>query len=1043
MLLTLSSCSKRSASVQQNHLDYLNTDTTISYQELTQGFMDPPDQSRLRSLWKWPHSLVTKESITRDLEEFRKKGWGGVLINDGGNSSSKFISGEPPWDAKGPLYLSKDWLELYQHAVREAERLGMEITSVMGSGWNPGGPFITPEHAIKKLVFAETEVKGGRTVHITLPLPDTLLMYRDVLVQAIRNQKKHVPVKEDAISDWSIKTLNSSFGAQGNYPMHKLREWGDDHPEVPIIRKEDILDVSRFFDGKQLVWDAPEGDWLIIRYGWTCKGTKTSTTSAGWSGLSMDHLSREAFEVFAENVIRPILDSAQAAGNSVKYIWTDSWEMGVMNWTTKFPEEFKKFRGYDLREYLPVLAGRVVESQEISNRFLRDFRRTVSDCVRENHYQPFADLAHAYGVGFHPESGGPHAAPIDAMEMMGVSDYPMGEFWIRSNTHRVSDVARFFVKQSASVAHTNGTRLNGGEGPQTIGPKWERAPKDMKHDLDRAFCSGVNRLFWTNSISSPPEFGLPGVVNFAANQLNPNITWWEQAGDFIQYINRTSFMLQQGLFVADVLYYYGDDVPNFVFLKEEYEELAFGYDWDKCSKDVILNRASTSGGRIVLPDGMSYRVLVLPPEEAINLDVLKKVEQLVKEGATVISPRPLKSTGLSNYPQSDEEVAAIADRVWGNVDGKTVFENVYGKGRVVWGKDVNSVLASMGVLPDFSFKSHSEKTYLDYIHRTTADQEIYYVVNRFAHHGIDDFGYYYIKTVPDRYEAVECSFRVSGKIPELWNPVTGEIKPIITYREENGRTIIPLHFEPEGSYFVVFREGKPTDHVIGIQKDGKSIFPMQEKRAVKENPPVVISKRNGRMEAAIYEPGNYTLQWANGKATQVSANQTGREVPISAPWEVHFDPAWGGPETVIFPELKSWLEFKDPGIKYYSGTATYVNSFDIDKKDYSGARVFLDLGMVQELAVVKVNGTAFPASWMPPFRLDITEYLVGGTNELQIDVINQWPNRIIGDSQLPEGERYAKTNYLKFSLPGSEQFLRESGLIGPVKLRVIAAKEIE
>ncbi|MGV8091567.1 MAG: glycosyl hydrolase [Mangrovibacterium sp.] len=1023
-------------------MDYLKTETSVSYKDLVRGFENPPDQARLRSLWKWANSLVTKESITRDLEEFRDKGWGGVLINDGGNSSKNNISQNPPWDATGPLYLSPAWKELYQHAVKEADRLGLEITSVMGSGWNPGGPAITPEYAVKKLVYSETEVKGGKQIQISLPKPDTLFMYRDILVQAIRDQRIDSAIKDSAIMNWSLKSFNQSFGAQGNYPLYQLREWENNESKLNVIRKDDIVDITPYMNGNRLNWDAPQGEWLIIRYGWTCKGTKTSTTSKGWGGLSLDHLNPDAFRLFSDSVIIPIVETVQSVGNSVKYLWTDSWEMGVTNWTNNFSDEFKRFRGYELNEYMPVLAGRVVENQEITNRFLHDFRKTVSDCILENHYRLFASLAHQYGLGIHPESGGPHAAPIDAMRVMGVSDYPMGEFWIRANTHRVSDAARFFVQQSACVAHTNGKRLVGGEGPQCIGPKWERAPKDMKHDLDRAFCSGVNRLFWTNSIASPQEFGIPGVVNFAANHLNPNITWWEQTGDFVQYINRCSFILQQGLYVADVLYYYGDDVPNFIFLKEDYPELQYGYNWDKCSKDVILDRASVSKGKIILPDGMSYRVLVLTPEESIDLDVLKKVEQLVREGATVVSPRPLRATGLSNYPFSDEAVKAIAGRMWGAIDGDWITEHAYGKGRVIWGKDINEVLNSMGVSPDFSFRSLNDKTALDYIHRRMDHQEVYFVVNRFAYHEIDDFEYHKMKTPPDRYEEVECSFRVSGKIPELWDPMSGEIKRIAAYREENGQTIIPLHFGPEASCFIVFKESPISeDHIITIEKDGDQIFPMSKKYQVKADPVINLYRKDKKIVVDLFEKGAYVFSWSSGRMTQLNSEYS-EEVPIPSPWTVHFDPAWGGPENIIFSDLKSWLEFDDPGIKYYSGKATYVNSFQVQKQDYKGKKVFLDLGKVEELAVVRINGHTFPVAWMPPFKVDITGYLVNGENKLEVDVINQWPNRIIGDSKLPAEKRFAKTNYLKFYQPDSDQYLRESGLIGPVKLQFVNTEEL-
>jgi hypothetical protein len=487
--------------------------------------------------------------------------------------------------------------------------------------------------------------------------------------------------------NWDKKTLQRAMGWQGVYPLHELREGFDkDIPSVVPIRKEEIIDLSDKFDGNTLTWEVPEGDWIVIRYGWTCTGAKTERNSDNWSGLSLDHLSPEAFELFSKTVIIPLVEAAQSAGNSLKYLFTDSWEMGTANWTNDFPNAFEKFRGYDLYSLLPVMAGYVVENQYVSNRFLQDIRKTVSDCVIEYHYKLFSKLAHKYGLYIHPESGGPHSAPIDALRTMGISDFPQGEFWARSNTHRISEEARFSVKQCASVAHTNGIRIVQAEGPTSIGPQWQRSPKDLKPTIDRAFCAGINRIAWQIFTSSPEEAGIPGNTYFNGTHLNPNVTWWDKAEDFIHYLTRSSFLLQQGLFVADVLYYYGDDVPNFVFMKEEYPELDFGYNWDKCSKDVVLNRLAVSDGKIVLPDGMSYRLLVLRPEQTIDLEVLRKIEQLVADGMILVGQKPEKVSGLTNYPESDQALKAITNRLWGNIDGENIFENKVGKGRVISGK---------------------------------------------------------------------------------------------------------------------------------------------------------------------------------------------------------------------------------------------------------------------------------------------------------------------------------------------------------------------
>lgn len=1010
-------------------LDYsLYTSALIDTQQLRKEFLQPPLPSRLRCYWWWLNSMTTKESITRDLEQMKGNGYGGASIVDAGSSNYTVAAKTKA----GPVFMSPQWMELYKHAVKEAQRLNIELSINTQSGWNPGGPTITPEYALKKIVFSEIKIKGGRKVEIPLPQPEQNLLYEDILVQAFQQPSPDFPVKDSAITNWKIKSFNASFGFKGSYPLYKLREIKEGTETTKGINPGAIINLTGNFKNGILTWDAPEGEWTVIRYGWTCTGAETSTTSDGWNGLSVDHLSKKAFEKFSNDVITPLIQTAQSAGNSLHFLQTDSWEMGNVGWTQDFPAEFKKFRGYDITPYMPVLAGRIVGNGDLSNRFLEDYRKTIGDCIAENHYREFSNLAHKYGLGFHPESGGPHSAPVDALRVMAINDFPQGEFWATSNTHRIKDDERLSVKQSASAAHTNGKRFVAAEGPTSIGPQWERSPKDLKSNIDRVFCSGVNRIVWHTFTSSPKEMGVPGNEYFAGTHMNPNVTWWKQAKDFISYLNRCSYLLSQGLFVADVLYYYGDDVPNFVFLKEEVKELGFGYDWDKCSKEALLKNVSYKNNRIAFPDGMSYRVLVLPSENAIDIEVLRKVETLVKEGMTVIAPRPLRTTSLSHYPDADVELKTIADRMWGAIDGKSVTENTYGKGKVIWGRDINTVLREMKIQPDLSFTSVQEKTQLDYIHRSGDIMDIYFVVNRFGRKGIDDFSYRYLPTLPDRYEQVECSFRVAGKVPELWDPVTGETTALVVYREENGRTIVPLHFEPEGSKFIIFRKAAAQDHVVAIEKDAQSFFPNNQLREVSQ--PLELTRKNGKITTTIQEAGKYRLTWSDGKITNHEFSAPTSVIPLTGKWKIQFDTKWGGPAEVKTDTLQSWTAFAEEGIKYYSGTAVYSNHFQVTGADILNKQVVLDLGNVLEMASIKINGTELPVRWYAPFAFDITPFVKAGDNSLEVTVVNLWPNRLIGDSKLPKEKRFTQTNIMKYDAPDSEKLLRESGLLGPVRI---------
>jgi len=1010
-------------------LDYsLHTSDTLPYAAIRKGFVTPPAEARLRCYWWWLNSMATKESITRDLEQMKAKGYGGASIVDAGSSNYTVA-----YKTKaGAVFMSPDWMELYKHAVKEAQRLGIELSVNVQSGWNPGGPTITPELALKAIVYSELTVEGGRNIQVTLPQPPSKLVYSDIVVQAFK-QPAGMPLKDSGIQNWGIKSFNQSFGFRGTYPLYKLREEYPGAENREGIKKEEIIDLTAQCRDGVLTWEAPEGTWTIVRYGWTCTGASTSTNSDGWSGLSLDHLNPLAFKKFSDDVIIPLIRTARSAGNSVHFLQTDSWEMGNVGWTNNFPVEFKKFRGYDLWPYLPVLAGRIVGTVDQSDRFLHDYRQTVGDCIASYHYQLFSDLAHANGMGIHPESGGPHSAPVDALKVMAISDFPQGEFWATSNTHRIKDDERLAVKQSASVAHTNGKRFVAAEGPTTIGPQWERAPRELKANIDRVFCSGVNRIVWHTFTSSPKEFGLPGNEYFAGTHLNPNVTWWKQAGDFIRYLNRCSYLLSQGLFVADVLYYYGDDVPSFVFIKEDIKDLAFGHDWDKCSKEALLNRSSVKGGKLIFPDGTSYRLLVLPNENAIDLTLLRKLEVLVKEGLTIVAPRPVRSTSLTGFPAADNEINAIAARMWGKIDGAAITENSYGKGKVIFGKDVNSILRELQVQPDFAFTSPRESTVLDYIHRTGKGMDIYFVANRFGKKGINDLEFRYDPSLPDRCEQVECAFRVKGMTPELWDPMTGQVQEIVTWREENGTTLIPLYLEPEGAQFIVFRKKAPSLHVIKLFKDSRSLFPGNEYKDA-EKPMIEFIKTAAGTSSIIAAPGNYTLAWSNGNTSTVSCTQPNVVLPIAGAWQISFDTAWGGPAQVQADTLQSWTAFNDTGIKYYSGTAEYKKRFNVSGGDLKGKKAVLDLGNVLEMASVTINGHKMAVRWCAPFRWDITPYIQAGDNRLEVKVVNLWPNRLIGDSRLPQEQRRTQTNIKKFEQPGSEKYLRESGLLGPVRV---------
>ncbi len=920
---------------------------------LEAGWQNPPNQARLRAYWWWLNGNVTKASITRDLEQMHAKGFGGALLCDANGASQDGNDTVP----HGPDFFSPEWRELYKHTLREADRLGMEISLNIQSGWNLGGPVVTAEDAAKKYVWSEIKISGGTNLEIKLPTPKAREnFYRDISVVAYRQKisANHAPLQ-----NWKQKALQESlqpFSAPDSAPLFAEISAAPGEQDADVA---DVLDLSDKLDPDgTLKWTVPIGDWQVLRFGYTIGDhAYVSTSSEGWQGFALDVYSATAFQNYWDKIVEPLIaDAGPLAGKSLKYLHTDSWEVELANWTPTLRAEFQKRRGYDLLPWLPVLAGRIVNSREESDRFLFDYRRTLGDLAIDGHYKIFRDNAHKHGLLMHPESGGPHAVPIDAQQCLGMDDAPMSEFWAWSWTHRIGDANRFFVKQPASAAHTYGHKLILAEGFTTIGPHWqEKLWDNLKPSFDKALCEGLNLLVWHAFVNSPESAGIPGQQYFAGTHLNPNVTWWEKSAPFFSYLNRCQFLLQQGNFSADVLYFYGDHVPNFTQHKRtDPAQLGSGYDYDVITAEALIERASVKEEKIFLPDGINYRVLVLPDRDVISLPVLKKISELVSAGATVIGPKPIHGETLENFTSTDAEVKKIADELWG---GKV------GKGRVISGKTAREVLLADGVTADCAFIGGGGV--FDFIHRTTGDAEIYFVANR-----------------TNVSVSATVAFRVTGKAPELWNAVTGEHKFAAAYKEKDGRTFLPLEFNPCGSWFVIFREPSSAHPAVA-----------------KSNSPELNSLQE-----------------------------------ISGAWTVHFDPKWGGPESAQFDSLVSWPTRSELGIKFYSGTATYEKTFtvaDASRITHHASRSFLDLGEVHELAEVKVNGKSCGIVWCPPFRVDITDALKAGENKLQVEVVNFWPNRIIGDAALPKEQRLTRTNIRKLT---AKTPLEEAGLLGPVKL---------
>jgi hypothetical protein len=963
--------------------------------DLEARFADPPQEARARVWWLWLHSNTSKSRITYDIEEMKKKGIGGFLQWDPGPGPSRYGTRAdelPP----SPAWMSTEWRDALRHALAEAGRLGLEASIALTPGPNCGGPWITPELSAQRVVIGGTSVTGPRRFSEVLALPDGVARGADGR-----------PLHYKDIAVFAAEPSRVGHGRGGSevsqlYPTASLDNVEFGSPWVDIT---DRLDASG-----RLTWDVPPGMYRILRIGHTSTGQHADYFRPEGAGLLADHMNPQAVEVNFRTMLKELF-GAGPLPPSLKYIHCDSYEIYGSDWTPGLLDEFRRRRGYDPTPFLPTLDGGNVKSRAVTARFRADLDRTRADCFAEYHYQRLYDLAHSMGLKFHSESAGPRVIALDALEALGRNDYPMGEFWLEADTHRVTPEERFYVKMTATAAHVYGKRYAAMEAFTNVGRHWEEDPWSLKPSGDQAFLEGANLLYIHTFTHSPEKFGKPGIEYFAGSHINPNITWWEQSRAWFDYLARCQMLLSEGLFVADVLYFYGDQVPAYVQSKHVDPSLGAGYDYDVTNGEVIRTRMSVKDGRIALPDGMSYRVLVMPEGKPVAPETLRKIEELVKAGATVVGPPPTQAPGLANYQARDEEVKAIARRIWGAADVRKVTENRYGRGRAIWGPTLREVLLASGIGPDFTYTNGAPGALLDAIHRRTDDSDIYFVVNK-----------------RDRWENVNCAFRSSGRALELWDPSTGARRAQLLFRAEHGRTVIPMRLAPLESVFVVFRGAPPSNHAVELARQG----------GVASGAELVAAPRGG-MRLRAWESGSYTLRDAAGRTTSVTVTAPPPAYTIESGWRVRFAPGWGAPESAVFPKLVSWTERAEDGIKYFSGAATYETVFDAPRNLLTeGRHLELDLGAVANLAEVRLNGRDLGVVWKPPFQVDVTGLVQAAGNRLEVKVVNLWVNRMIGDEKLPEARRYTHANMHKFTASSP---LRASGLLGPVRLR--AAREMD
>ncbi|MDT0508288.1 glycosyl hydrolase [Novosphingobium sp. MMS21-SN21R] len=708
-----------------------------------------------------------------------------------------------------------------------------------------------------------------------------------------------------------------------------------------------------------LDWTPPKGKWRIIRLGSSLLGTTNHPAPPEATGLEVDKFDGDAVRRYLEHYIGLYKDAAGTdlvGKRGVRAILTDSIEVGAANWTPKMIEQFRILRGYDPTPYLPALAGVLIGTREQSDRFLRDYRQTLADLMASEHYGTVAKVAHENDLKVYGEALEDNRPSLgDDMAMRSHADVPMAALWTYSrkagpNPSYVAD-----MKGAASVAHIYGQNLVAAESMTSALAPWAYAPNELRRIIDLEFASGVNRPVVHTSVHQPVDDKVPGLSLMIFGQFfNRHEAWAELARPWVDYMARSSLLLQAGRNVADVAYFYGEEGPlTALYGRKFIADAPVAHAYDFINRDALFNAVEVQGGEVVSKGGARYKAIQLGGStQKMTLPTLRRLATLVEAGATVVGQAPIGSPALND---DAAEFGALVQKLWSGAGTTKV-----GAGQVIASSAIDEALAGAGVAPDLVLGGKSADGQVLFVHRAVADGDVWFLNNR--------------KAAP---ETLEARFRVTGKQPELWHADTGEVEAV-SYRIENGQTIVPLTLDAEDSVFVVFR------------KDAKA-----DAMAIKKVAPATASTLGGA-------------------------------------WKVAFQPGRGAPALITMPKLASLSEQADAGVKFFSGLATYTSTFNLPKLVKPGQPLWINLGDVGEIAEVSVNGKHAGYAWHKPYRVNIAGAVRKGTNTVEVKVANLWVNRLIGDAQ----NGATKVTWTAIPTYTAAAPLRPSGLIGPVTLEV-------
>ncbi|OOQ61203.1 glycosyl hydrolase [Mucilaginibacter pedocola] len=1045
-----------------------------TFKTLETDFATIPDSVQTSVYWYWISGNISKEGVVKDLEAMKKVGINRAFIGNIGLD-------EVP-NGKVKMF-SPEWWEITHAALKAATRLNIEIGIFNGPGWSQsGGPWVKPGQSMRYLTSSQTMVKGPMVFNQKLPVPKADFQDVKVIAYPVANdyqsdisalkptyssmpkvdsldnlfdgsdatavpvkEGKHLAVDVNVSQPYTLRsvTINTSqhpvilqgevqakndtgyvtirqftidrrnpalntgfipYGpatistpatsatsfrvvfnkVSGNSGVAEIKfssvpmvedylektlgkMWPTPHPfwtayqwdvqpndknsyDIDPAKVQDIS-ASMAADGT-LNWNVPAGNWIIERTGMVPTLVTNSPAPKEGQGLEVDKMSKEHVAAHFDAFMGEILKRIPAADRKTwKVVVQDSYETGGQNWTDGLAAEFKQVYKYDPIPYLPVLQGKVVGSRDMSDRFLWDLRRLIADDVSYKYVGGLRDVSHKYGLHTWLENYGHWGYPGEFLQYGGQSDEIGGEFWSEGDLGDIENRA------ASSSAHIYGKTKVSAESFTAAGAPFGRYPAMFKKRGDRFFTEGINNTLLHVYVAQPGDDKTqPGQTAWFGVEFNRQNTWFYDMDVLMKYLKRCNMMLQQGRYVADAAYFIGEDAPKMTGVTDP--ALPEGYSFDYINGEVIKNRLSVKNGKFVLPNGITYSVLVLPKLETMRPELLVKIKELVLQGGVVLGPKPSRSPSLAGYPAADGQVQSLAAEMWG--EGAEAKVHHYGKGMVLSGMGMEEAFKIVKAGPDFKARNAEQVLF---IHRKLADGDMYFVSNQ--------------NEKPINFTG---EFSIAGKQPELWDAITGKTRALPNYTQTATTTKVPMQLAPLESAFIIFR------------KPGKG-----------------------------------------GNKAKTNYPVPAKSISIEKPWTVSFDKTMRGPvKPIVFDTLADWSKSANDSIKYYSGTAWYRNSFKVEKLQQGGKYV-IDLGLARSIAKVYVNGKEMGGVWTPPYRVDISKAVKAGENKLEVKVVNNWVNRLVGDSKMPVGTRPTQVIYG----PDANTGLQQSGLLGPVKIDVI------